>query len=334
MKLIAKHRVQELLSALARDYAVWVPQIQEGVKVFSRFDGSQEAALGGANTVTSPKGVFFPQTEKMYEYEWHKLDVAVRELAPAAEKQVVVGIRPCDVKAIQLLDQAFLTKGYVDEFYRARRANTVIISLGCTTPQPGCFCDSWGINPAVAEGADVVMFDLGDRYGLEAKTDSGAEVLDAVKGFLSEGEAALPKVSCTLKVEVPPGLPEKLKKMFDHPLWGEICRRCLNCGLCTYICPTCHCFDIQSYNVGDRGFKYRCWDSCMFSEYTLMAGGHNPRPTKKERVRNRFLHKLQYYPERYGEFGCVGCGRCLVKCPVGMDITRLIARIREVDVDG
>ncbi|MBO4352620.1 MAG: 4Fe-4S dicluster domain-containing protein, partial [Eggerthellaceae bacterium] len=120
---------------------------------------------------------------------------------------------------------------------------------------------------------------------------------------------------------------DKLEGMYDHPIWDNLSIKCLNCGTCTYVCPTCHCFDISQENRRKDGVRFRCWDSCMFSEYTAMAGGHNPRPEKLERVRNRFMHKLNFFERRYGISLCVGCGRCVEKCPVALDITRLIDEI-------
>ena len=125
-------------------------------------------------------------------------------------------------------------------------------------------------------------------------------------------------------------LSTKLKGMFEHPIWDEVSKPCMGCGTCTYVCPTCYCFDIGSDNHGAEGTKFRCWDSCMFSDYARMAGGHDPRPSKKERVRNRYMHKLSYFNERYGTTLCVGCGRCVSKCPSGMDITDFINKVQEV----
>ena len=161
---------------------------------------------------------------------------------------------------------------------------------------------------------------------MEARTPRGEDWLEENSRLLQEAEG----------VEKPPpvesadfglaleGLPENLKGRFEDPIWDQIYRSCLGCGICTYICPTCYCFDIQDYGHQEQGERFRCWDSCQFSHYTLTAGGNNPRPTRKERVRNRFLHKLQFYPERYEEFGCVGCGRCLRSCPVGIDMVSVI----------
>ena len=120
--------------------------------------------------------------------------------------------------------------------------------------------------------------------------------------------------------------------MFDNPIWEEVTRPCIGCATCTYVCPTCYCFDINSENRGNEGVSFRCWDSCMFTDYTLMAGGHNPRPTKKERLRNRYMHKLSYFVDRHGTSLCVGCGRCILKCPAHLDIAEFIDKAAEVTV--
>lgn len=188
-----------------------------------------------------------------------------------------------------------------------------------------------GQDPNNAPSADIQLRDAGECYTVEAHTDKGREALEAWKPFLEQGEAEVTDVHCTLKVDMD-GVKEKLDKMFDAPLWDEVSTKCLNCGTCTYECPTCHCFDICQENRMKDGYRFRCWDSCMFSEYTAMAGGHNPRPTKVERVRNRFMHKLDYFEDRYGKELCVGCGRCVADCPVGLDITVLIDQIGAYDV--
>ncbi|MCL1917493.1 MAG: 4Fe-4S dicluster domain-containing protein [Peptococcaceae bacterium] len=129
------------------------------------------------------------------------------------------------------------------------------------------------------------------------------------------------------------GVSEKLENMFEHPLWDEINLPCLGCGACTYVCPTCYCFDINDKTLSHTTInKQRCWDSCMFSDYTRMAGGHNPRPSKKERVRNRFLDKLLYNRQRHGRLFCVGCGRCVAKCPVNLEIATVIQKIQAAEV--
>lgn len=329
---VKKNNLNNFLEKISSGYQLFVPAEVEGTTRFTAYQAGVQLALE-RNTVVPPKELFFPQTEHMYCYKAHKQEAAVEEIAAACEPRVLFGARPCDVQSLAVLDDVFLTKGYEDLFYKNKRENTLVIALGCCKPEPTCFCSSLGVDPSGTELADVMAWDAGEALVFEAKSDKG-------KKFLEENSAQLedlagvtqPTAECTMVLQVE-GLTAKLQKMFEHSLWNEICKKCLNCGTCTYLCPTCHCFDIQGKTRGESGVKFRCWDSCMYQEYTLMAGGHNPRPSKKERVRQRFLHKLQYIPERYGKWGCVGCGRCVVKCPVNVDITRIIKQIGEVSLD-
>jgi len=233
------------------------------------------------------------------------------------------------MKSVQCLDEVFLTKGFVDPFYKEKRERSIFIALSCKKAMETCFCNSMGIDPLKGDGADIQGYDLGDKIGFEAVSEKGKEVLAKISQLLTEENVPLPTPpEFTLSADVT-GVPEKLKDMFDHPIWDDVSRKCLNCSACAYICPTCHCFDIANEVRGEDGVKIRCWDCCMFDEYTVMAGGHQPRPGKKERVRNRFMHKLRYFPERYGMLLCTGCGRCIAKCPVNLDITSVIKKIKE-----
>ena len=247
------------------------------------------------------------------------------------EPKLLFGVRSCDMKSLECLDQVFLTKGFVDQFYKEKRDNTTIIALNCTKPGQACFCTSMGVDPQNGVNADIQAYLSGDYIGFEAKTEKGSKALDLIKGQLAEQQIKIPDaLDFKLKVDVE-GVPEKLKGMFESPVWEEVSRKCLNCGACTFVCPTCHCFDISQNVRGEEGTKYRCWDSCMYGEYTQMAGGHNPRPGKKEKVRNRFMHKLSYFPERYNMLLCTGCGRCINVCPINMDITSIINKIKEAN---
>ena len=328
MKTISKAKLPELLEQLSQGYKVLVPAQVEGVSRFTIYQQGLELALE-ENVTMPPKDIFFPQTEKMYKFKTQGKSLDIEEIQPEESLQVIFGIRSCDLKSIQCLDQVFLTKGFVDKFYQDKREKTLLIGLSCVKPMEACFCTSMGIDPQQGEGADIQAYDLGDKLGFEGITEKGQSLLAKVANFLVEEKVMLPSVeefNLTVDIE---GVPEKLKEMFDHPIWDDISRKCLNCSVCSYICPTCHCFDIASEVRGTDGVKIRCWDSCMFGEYTAMAGGHQPRPGKKERVRNRFLHKLRYFPERYNMLLCTGCGRCVVKCPVNLDITEVIRKIKE-----
>jgi len=332
VKTIAKNKIKEAIDILARDAKVLVPMQVDGISKFAPWGSAGSLDLETVNTLLPPKDILFPNTEKMYSFKVSNQEVTGFDVHNEAEKQVIFGIRPCDMQSIKCMEDVFLTKTFVDEFFKNKREKLVTVCIGCTKTAPTCFCDSMGINPAKHDQADVQLFDLGDSFGVEAQTEAGQELVAKWQDLITDGAGAIPETVCSLKVDMD-GIPEKLAKLFESPIWEEISRKCIGCGTCTYLCPTCYCFDIEGRNDGNEGYKFRCWDSCMFSEYTRMAGGHNPRPTKKERVRNRYLHKLQYFYERYGKELCVGCGRCLLKCPVNMDITLFIDKVKEVAVN-
>lgn len=347
--LLKKSDITKALEILAADASVFVPGCQSirkelpvtvpvgvvaDVKRFKLWDG-EEVVLGGKNTTLPPKDILFPCTEKMYNYKLGK-SIEIKEVVDNTN-QVIFGIRPCDARSIYLMDKVFFEKGYIDSFYKRKRENTLLFAYGCDTVCRTCFCDSMGLDPNNAPNADVMMNDAGDALALTAYTEAGKAALEKLGGLLvtdesAEAAAMGSKTECELKVNATEDLPEKLGKMFEHPIWDEVTRACLGCATCTYVCPTCYCFDIDSDNHGAEGTKYRCWDSCMFSDYSRMAGGHNPRPTKKERVRNRYMHKLSFFHDRYGEMLCVGCGRCVEKCPAHMDITTFIDKVGEVEI--
>ena len=331
MKTLKKESLNDLFEQLDKMYALLVPVSYNGLTQFAPYSQVREKVSKlymDGNVTVSPKTAYFPQTEAMYKFRSLGKKLAIEEMPDLGKKQVLFGVRHCDTKGIQCLDQVFYGKEFVDPQYKDKRDNTIVFSLACNKPRPSCFCESMGVDRAHAEEsvADIQVYDFGDYYGFEVISDKGKECLNALTG-LSDADSKVPDMEPQKIQFDPTGLPEKLKGMFDDPIWDEYMFKCLNCGTCSYICPTCHCFDINNKIRGEVGLKLRTWDSCMFTEYTQMAGGHNPRPQKKQRVRNRFLHKLEYFNEKYGMFLCVGCGRCVEKCPVNLDITKFARQV-------
>ena len=324
--ILAKQNLAPLLESMANGRDVFVPAVVDGVAKFARYGEGVEPAFDLVNATMPPKDLLFPQTQKMYHYDvdangsYH-----IYEYDESCE-QVVFGIRPCDMRSIVCLDEVFLTKGFVDEFYANAREKLLCVSIGCAQAAETCFCESMGIDPQLAPNADIMLQDCGDAFNVIAQTEKGEAEVARWESYLEQGEAQPVACDQSLKVSMD-GVVDKLEGMYEHPIWENLSIKCLNCGTCTYVCPTCHCFDISQENRRKDGVRFRCWDSCMFSEYTAMAGGHNPRPEKLERVRKRFMHKLNFFERRYGMSLCVGCGRCVEKCPVALDITRLIDEI-------
>ena len=336
MKLLAKTKLNDLLSHLSESAVVYVPKEVAGVVKFAPFVSNDPIRFDVTNTILPPKDLLFPQCQKMYHYGVDDNNEMFINPIVESSNQVVFGIRPCDMRSLECLDDVFLTKGYIDDYYQAKREKLLTVALGCTNPNETCFCDSMDLDPNSAPAADIMLRELKEAFTVEAQTEKGKQALTSWDAYLSEPSDATPQpseVHCTLKVDST-HIKEKLDALYDSDeLWDAMSIKCLNCGTCTYICPTCYCFDIDQENKYKEGVRFRCWDSCMFSEYTAMAGGHNPRPIKRDRVRNRFMHKLNYFEDRYGKKLCVGCGRCVEKCPVALDITVLIDKVGAMSHD-
>ncbi len=334
--LFKKSHLAEVLGATAQAMDVYLPTIVDGTSCFAQYSeerGITEPNFELQNTKIPPKGLLFPSTEKLYTWgkgpEGTFIESALEQPAPF----VAFGVRPCDVAAIERMDQVFLTKGYVDEFYQAKREALTLVALACNRCSDACFCDSMGQSPNEAPGADLLLVEGEDAFEARAQTEKGQALLDMWQPYLEEGSVAHQPVECTTKVSME-GVAQKLHNLFDSPLWDEVSTACLTCGSCTFICPTCHCFDLSQARKKEENARFRCWDSCMFKDYTLMAGNHNPREQKRNRVRQRFMHKLCFFEERYGEPLCVGCGRCLVDCPATMDITAIIDKVNAWEEEG
>ena len=324
--ILNKQKTGALLDHLAGTRDVFVPATVDGVSKFARYGEGIDPDFGMVNTLMPPKDLLFPQTQKMYHFDVDENGSYRIHEYDESREQVVFGIRPCDMRSIVCLDEVFLTKGFVDEFYANARDKLLTVCIGCARAEESCFCASMGIDPQLAPNADIMLQDCGEVYLVVAQTEKGKAEVAGWSAFTEDDDARPLTCEQTLKVNME-GVVDKLENMYDDPIWDNLSIKCLNCGTCTYVCPTCHCFDISQEMRRKDGVRFRCWDSCMFSEYTMMAGGHNPRPEKLERVRNRFMHKLNFFERRYGISLCVGCGRCVEKCPVALDITRLIDEI-------
>lgn len=323
---ISKDNFNQALSILNNEFKVFLPIGEGDDQLYKMWDGNAKPNFDG-NPTLPPKDLLFPKSESLYSVDLASKEIVEPEIN---EKKAVVGIRPCDVRSIENLTAAFTEKSYTDNNYVKRRENLTIISIACSSvPFPTCFCDSMGLSPTEAPGADVLLTETEDGYHIEFLTEKGNAIETMWKSLIAEGKAVKQTApACDLKINKPADMPEKLMAKFDDDkMWAKLSEACLGCGCCTYVCPTCYCFDINNQKHGSEVTTFRCWDSCMFSDYSRMAGGHNPRPSKKERLRNRYLHKLAYFDERYGKTLCVGCGRCIAKCPSGLDITNVIEAI-------
>ncbi len=323
-----KDKLLSILSLLAEEYELFVPGTVRDIKQFKLWEG-ELPLLDGENTAMPPKDILFPKTEKMYTYRSGE-NAAFEEIVDSP-KRAIFGLRPCDMRSIRCMDSMFIKEGYEDSFYARRRKNCLLIAMSCPSAGENCFCEAMGTDPNAAPGADIFITDCGSFFCVNAQSEPGRAELEKWSEYLYEGEDIKGNTHCTLRPAMSAELGKKLLERFDDTgFWQEVSAPCYHCGTCSFVCPTCYCFDINSADMGGEGVTFRCWDSCMFSDYNQNAGGHNTRPTKLEKLRNRYLHKLSYFSARHGMELCVGCGRCISKCPAHLDIAEFIDKAAEV----
>jgi ferredoxin len=266
---------------------------------------------------------------------------------PAMEEQPMafVGVRACDLAALNLLDKVFLEGPVRERGYDSRRKDIFIAAVNCFQPGENCFCDSMGTGPEAKEGFDLALSEIGGSFLVEAGTAKGEKILGKIphehaqESDLDKKKAAVSRCEQMMKKTMKTvDLPGVLYRNSEHPRWTEIAERDLGCGNCTMVCPTCFCsssFDILSLQAMSgnlrefAGVRRRSWDSCFSKNFAKVHGG-NFRPSRRARYRHWITHKLAYWIEQFGRPGCVGCGRCISWCPVGIDITHELEELRRV----
>jgi sulfhydrogenase subunit beta (sulfur reductase) len=337
--LLAKDQMPALLEALLQEHEVFAPVSDDGLIAFRQVDSPQQVRLDYHNSTLPPKGLFFPQTETLFVYSLERGQFELEEPQPSSRAQVLFGVRPCDARSFTLLDRVFAGGSQCDGCYLARRDNCTVVGISCTVARATCFCTWVGGGPFDSAGSDVLATDLGTAYLLEAVTNRGALLLESVGGFREADDDATRRkreAQASAEAHLQPGIrteeiERRLQETWDDPFWDRLHEKCIGCGVCTYLCPTCHCFDIVDEGSEQRGRRLKLWDSCLFPLFTQHASGHNPRPTGKERWRQRLMHKFRYWAESHdGEAGCVGCGRCVAHCPVNLDIRQVLNEIESL----
>ena len=333
MKKLSFARLNDFFAAVAAKQALYLP-VNNNVGKAEFKQWSEGVELSRAlNTVRSAKDFFFPQTENLMKFKMEGKSIEVSDDRAECEDFVVFGVRACDAASFKILDSVYLVDP-IDTYYKNRREHGTVITLACGKPAETCFCATFGIDAANPAG-DVTAWEVEGAYMLRANTEKGEALLASVADLLEDGcEKAVAEAQAKTR-EILAKLPlaglttegvgvGKTQELFDRPEWKTLSESCLGCGTCTFVCPTCQCYDVRDFDTGNGIKRFRCWDSCMYSDFTLMAHG-NSRNSQVERFRQRFMHKLVYYPDRNnGTFGCVGCGRCLARCPVSMNIVKVM----------
>jgi len=326
LKILPKAALFEWVGHLADRYRLIGPRLERGQYIFAELRSASELDLDYSTSVLPPKKVLLPQHEDLVHWGQAKNGFqAVFDEQPS----VVLGVHNCDLHAIHLLDQA-LNRGLPDQHYRARRENTTIVGLECLSPcTEHAFCKDMG-TLSVPEDFDLHLTDLGAAYAVYIGSQKGAALLDGMSQVCEpagQERQRLGHVMSSKWARFPfrlqadlSELPSLLTISYKSALWEELGRRCLGCGMCTIVCPTCYCFDVVDevdFSLSS-GRRYRVWDSCQLNQFAVVAGGHDFRSQRSARQRHRFLRKYKYQSLAPGLLGCVGCGRCESTCPVNI----------------
>jgi ferredoxin len=331
--------LMQFYEAIAGKYETYAP-----VESFGKFDYKKITRIEEGNpdspipTTQSVKPLFFPKSAKVMKFreDSQGLNLSETEEDPLSGKRVILGVKHCDARGLQVLDRVYKWD-YIDAGYQKRRENTILVSTRCDKAETHCFCTSLDYDVENSDAHDVrVVKGLNGRIYIQAISEKGETFLKETDSGLkaSNGEAAgeIKKQyqsfadSFRLRMNYRE-INEKMQERFDSPAFETISSNCISCNTCAFVCPTCHCFKISDEKIRDAGVRYKSYDSCNNVYFTLMAGGHNPRNVKYRRWRQRAMHKFVYYKERFGVNLCVGCGKCTLSCPVNISIFEVVNKV-------
>ncbi|MBQ9748817.1 MAG: 4Fe-4S dicluster domain-containing protein [Clostridia bacterium] len=333
MLKILRENLDQLFALIAEKETLYIPtDATSGIAQFKKWEAGMKMSEK-LKTSRSAKDFFFPQTEDLVSFKTNGRKIDIIDPRTETEDFVIFGVRACDAKSFTILDRVFLVDP-VDTYYKNRREHGTVVTLACSKPAETCFCTTFGIDPTEPAG-DVSAWLTEDALYIKAVTEKGTAFVESVKAIAEESDETAVEAQKAATKQILDKLPIKNLKTeafgggktetyFKSEEWAKLSEACLGCGTCTFVCPTCQCYDIRDFDTGHGIDRFRCWDSCMYSDFTKMAHG-NPRLSQKERFRQRFMHKLVYFPENNeGIFGCVGCGRCVEKCPISMNIVKVM----------
>ncbi len=342
LRFLTMEALPDFLAKLADDGngRVLVPTKQGKAVIYTPYKEDTEVCFD--KSTVSPKAAALPPCETLVAYTYEKdpddLNKTTLTLddTPKAEPTIIFGCRPCDARGFVVIDRPYTEGPHTDPYYQARRENLTIITRACTETCSTCFCHWVGSGPIDKRGSDILMTQVEEGLILQGVTEKGTALLEKSSLPLA-GEDAKAKVNdshanAAASLEKAPDIKaakDSLAARFtDVDFWEKQTAHCLSCGACTYICPTCYCFNITDEGDGicnPPGKRLRTWDNCMAPHFTREASGHNPRTAKALRMRNRISHKFSYYPTVWEDnYSCSGCGRCITQCPVHLDIRSIV----------
>ncbi|MDR2761128.1 MAG: 4Fe-4S dicluster domain-containing protein [Planctomycetaceae bacterium] len=317
-KILTQDKLKEIISTLISDSKRVVAPVSTAGKYFYReVSNSNEAIF---NSVIKPtnsiKEFFFPQHEKICNYCYSGKELIVSDAELFESEQIIFGSRPCEAAALPVLDKVF-SWDFQDRFFQRRRKQTTVITLACV-PDDFCFCTSVGLSADNNSGADAMLIPIGNNeFEVRLFTEKGKLIFNdkIIESEKSGDVSDSPKIKFDANT-----VQNYLSEHFGDDVFDRLSIKCLGCGACTYVCPTCHCFDIADEGGASCGNRVKNWDSCQFAFFTHHASGHNPRGNQSARQRNRIQHKFRIYPDKFGSILCTGCGNCARECSVSLGV--------------
>ncbi len=327
---ISKEKLKKWLVSLQSRGPVLAPAKVDGLWIYREFEG-QDLPDKFRNSRLSPKGFFLEPLTPVFGWKSAGNSSQINPVVPQDSQRVIFGLRPCDLRALNTVRKVFAEEAQ-DVFYLKNLSRTLLLGLACAVDCDGSFCREMGIAPQNAEEADIFFRETSENYLAKVNTERG-NALTGKELFAesSEDEWSSGQVETGREREKRLFDLENVKRgardcFEDEDFWKRIAATCVNCGICTYLCPTCHCFDLCDLRTPAHGARFRCWDSCAFPGFTKMPV-HNPREEKWRRYRQRVSHKFNFFWHNYQEVACVGCGRCVVNCPVNLDLREVLQEV-------
>ena len=338
---ITKENMRRFLEFLSKERTLAGP-VDTGNVIEYREAAASDILMDDRVSYNSIKAYYFPQAELMFTFDNEEINDNTN-----IRGYVIFGARPCDLNALKIMSVVYTSGKYADPFFQRRFEANLLIGVGCINDKLECFCREMGVDKEFSDFCDIMLKDCGDFYSVEYMSDKGKSAfqgymkqvdkdsavakLSQLSNYLNEAEKSLPCSKTDEPSPCPVLDPDKDDSdYFDIIDWGKVTEACKGCGICTYICPTCYCFDFKDVTQKGVAKRYKCWDSCMYPKFTLHASGHNPREHRYERYRQRVLHKYKYVPANFdGCVACTGCGRCVRGCPVGINIKEIVNIIKD-----
>jgi len=336
MHYIARSNLPVFLDALRNDYKVFVPVKKDSQRFYREYTGKNEMVIGEVRPFEPLKSFFVRAREVVAD--GFKPDVLHAEDKPFC----IVGVKACDLRGLKIQDHVFKNHDYPDPFYLKLREHNFIISADCTCALETCFCLALGVKPQPQEDYDMNLSEISNGFVVEAATAKARALLErhprlfqeATNEQLTQRDAqrlrvmeAVERNLCDKEIPHQDSFGGIIQRQYDSDIWGDEAKTCVECGACTIICPTCHCFLLYDQEHEGTMKRLRSWDSCMIKDYARVAGGANPRPKLWMRLRNRFEKKFDFFPRAAGVYACTGCGRCISACPAKIDIRKVLRKL-------